>query len=292
MRFGIYEFDSRELVRNYYNILYPLLELGKFPKAERIYLRCEPNHRSDGFFLNWSGWIYQSWYELKSDDQVHLEKGLELYQKSSALIDHEYGKYSIRKYQNLENLGYTYNLIGQYDTGFSYLDTAIGILTKSYRTDIVYNLGNLYEMKANALAEVQRHEEALSYMDKADQCKLLQVGADTSEMAWNYQTRAKILAARDGARAFLQLEETVGFSSFIWRRVEGRPYATRPRTLADVPVTTPLAEALSRDLRQAGFRFVGPTIVYAFCQAVGVVNDHVLTCHAHDRCAQLGGRGW
>jgi tetratricopeptide (TPR) repeat protein len=195
MRFGIYEFDSRELVRNYYNILYPLLELGKFTKAERIYLRCEPDHRSDGFFLNWSGWIYQSWYELKSDDQVHLEKGLELYQKSSALIDHEYGKYSIRKYQNLENLGYTYNLIGQYDTGFSYLDTAIGILTKSYRTDIVYNLGNLYEMKANALAEVQRHEEALSYMDKADQCKLLQVGPETSEMAWNYQTRAKILAA-------------------------------------------------------------------------------------------------
>jgi tetratricopeptide (TPR) repeat protein len=194
-RFGIYDFDSKELVNNYYNILYPLLELGDFPKAEQIYQRCEPDHGSDGFFLNWSGWIYQSWYELKSDNQVHLEKGLELYNKSTALIDYEYGRFSLRKYQNLENLGYTYNLIGQYDKGFSYLDAAIEILTKSYRTDIVYNLGNLYEMKANALLEIQRHEEALSYMDKADQCKLLQVGDDTSEMAWNYQTRANILAA-------------------------------------------------------------------------------------------------
>lgn len=102
------------------------------------------------------------------------------------------------------------------------------------------------------------------------------------------RNRAKILASIDGARAYIQLEETLGFSNFIWRRVDGRPYQTRPHTLSDVPVTTPLAEALSRDLRHAGFRFVGPTVVYAFCQAVGVVNDHLLTCHAHDACARLG----
>ncbi|MFM7053146.1 MAG: tetratricopeptide repeat protein [Bacteroidota bacterium] len=203
MKFGLYAIEPALLVQHYYNILYPLLELGKFKKAESIYLRCEPIYRNDGFFLNWSGWIYQSWYELKSGDKTHLETGLGLYQNSTALIDEAYGRYSIRKYQNLENLGYTYNLIEQYDTGLAYLDQAIAIVTKSYRTDITYKLGNLYEMKAGALSDVGRYDDALQHIDKSDQCKLLQVGPETSEMSWNYETRARILLAmgnRSGAK--------------------------------------------------------------------------------------------
>ncbi|MFM7824245.1 MAG: tetratricopeptide repeat protein, partial [Bacteroidota bacterium] len=203
MKFGLYAIEPALLVQHYYNILYPLLELGKFKKAESIYLRCEPIYRNDGFFLNWSGWIYQSWYELKSGDKKHLETGLGLYQNSTALIDEAYGRYSIRKYQNLENLGYTYNLIEQYDTGLAYLDQAIAIVTKSYRTDITYKLGNLYEMKAGALSDVGHYDDALQHIDKSDQCKLLQVGPDTSEMSWNYETRARILLAmgnRSGAK--------------------------------------------------------------------------------------------
>jgi tetratricopeptide (TPR) repeat protein len=195
MRVGVYDVPSPLLVDNYYNILYPLLELGKFKKAERVYLLCEPQYSMDGFFLNWSGWIYQSWYELKSGDMHHLDKGLELYKRSSALIDASYGRYSLRKYQNLENLGYTYTLIQNYDLGLQYLDQAIEIVSKSYQTDITYSLGNLYEMKAKALSDTMRFDDALAFMDKSDRCKLLQVGPDTSEMSWNYETRANILLA-------------------------------------------------------------------------------------------------
>lgn len=195
LRVGVYDVPSELLVANYYNILYPLLELGKFKKAERIYLLCEPKYNMDGFFLNWSGWIYQAWYELKSGDMQHLEKGLDLYKRSSAMIDASYGRYSLRKYQNLENLGYTYTLIENYQLGLNYLDEAIAIVSKSYRTDITYSLGNLYEMKAKALSDIGRFDEALQHIDKSDRCKLLQVGPETSEMSWNYETRAKILLA-------------------------------------------------------------------------------------------------
>jgi len=212
--FGIYRQSVDVLVSNYYNILYPLLELGKFEVAEAVYLKCESANSSNGFFLNWSGWIYQSWYELKSNDQQHLEKGLELYRRSTALIDQEFGKYSLTKYQNLENLGYTYTLINDHTTGLKYLDEAIGIVSKSYPTEITYYLGNLYEMKANALAELGQFDDALAAIDRSDRCKLLQVGAETSEMSWNYHTRAKILlkigdkaAAKEALRKALDIRE-------------------------------------------------------------------------------------
>ena len=73
-------------------------------------------------------------------------------------------------------------------------------------------------------------------------------------------------------------EEFGSFSSYIWRFVEGRPKLNLIRTLADYPTTSPEAEALSRDLRQRGFRFVGPTICYAHMQATGLVNDHAVDC--------------
>ncbi|MDH5454237.1 MAG: DNA-3-methyladenine glycosylase I, partial [Paracoccaceae bacterium] len=72
-----------------------------------------------------------------------------------------------------------------------------------------------------------------------------------------------------------------GFDNFLWGYVDGQPLQNNPRTMADVPASTPLSEQISKDLRKAGFRFVGPTIVYAFMQAVGMVNDHVTTCHRH-----------
>lgn len=92
--------------------------------------------------------------------------------------------------------------------------------------------------------------------------------------------RGKIEATIDGARAWLRLEENHpgGFSGFVWDSVEGRPLVRRPRSGAEVPAVTPEAEALSKRLKQAGFRFVGPTIVYAFMQAAGLVDDHVAGC--------------
>lgn len=100
------------------------------------------------------------------------------------------------------------------------------------------------------------------------------------------RNRAKIEAAIGNARALLEAAREFGtFDAFLWRYVEGVPLRNRPRSTADVPATTPLAEKLSRDLRARGFRFIGPTIVYSFMQAVGLVDDHIATCF---RAAQLG----
>lgn len=105
------------------------------------------------------------------------------------------------------------------------------------------------------------------------------------------RNRLKIDAAIGNARAFLAVQEEHGsFATYQWRFVEGRPIQSRWRALAEVPARTPLAEAFSRDLRARGFRFVGPTIVYAHMQAVGMVNDHLVGCPRHRAVARLPAR--
>lgn len=102
------------------------------------------------------------------------------------------------------------------------------------------------------------------------------------------RSRAKIEAAIGNARAWLAIEEAEGFDRFLWRHVGGRPVQNRFASMAEVPASTPLSATISKDLKSAGFRFCGPTITYAFMQAVGMVNDHLVTCPAHDRVARLG----
>lgn len=92
----------------------------------------------------------------------------------------------------------------------------------------------------------------------------------------------KIAAARDNARAFLDVQAEHGsFDAYLWSLVDGRPVVNRWRHLAEVPVTTPLSDRLARDLKRRGFRFVGSTICYAYLQAVGVVMDHTTDCFRH-----------
>lgn len=93
--------------------------------------------------------------------------------------------------------------------------------------------------------------------------------------------RGKIEATIRGARAWQQIEAREGFSAFLWRYVDGTPLQPKPQTLADVPAQTPLSAQISKDLKKAGFGFCGPTITYAFMQATGMVNDHVVTCPCH-----------
>jgi DNA-3-methyladenine glycosylase I len=96
------------------------------------------------------------------------------------------------------------------------------------------------------------------------------------------RNRLKIESATTNAKAFLALQKEFGsFDAHVWSFVGGRPIQHRRRRMADVPAVTPEAEALSRDLTKRGFRFVGPTICYAFMQAVGMVNDHLTTCFRH-----------
>ena len=101
--------------------------------------------------------------------------------------------------------------------------------------------------------------------------------------------RGKIEGAIKSARAYLDImeRESGGFSAYIWNFVDGKPVQNRHETMKHVPAFTPMSEALSKDLKKRGFNFCGPTIVYAFAQAVGMVNDHMTTCYRHKECAKL-----
>ncbi|MCL4777026.1 MAG: DNA-3-methyladenine glycosylase I [Gammaproteobacteria bacterium] len=96
------------------------------------------------------------------------------------------------------------------------------------------------------------------------------------------RNRLKIAAAVGNARAFLAVQEEFGsFSDYIWRFVDGRPVQNRWRHPREVPATSAVSDALSRDLKARGFRFVGSTIMYAHLQATGLVNDHLVGCFRH-----------
>ncbi|UWQ17866.1 DNA-3-methyladenine glycosylase I [Jannaschia sp. M317] len=99
--------------------------------------------------------------------------------------------------------------------------------------------------------------------------------------------RGKIEATIGNARAYLEITD---FSAWCWDYVDGAPLQMRPASLAEVPAETPLSRQMSKDLKKAGFKFCGPTIVYAWMQAVGMVNDHVTGCHRCDPVAAMGAR--
>lgn len=100
--------------------------------------------------------------------------------------------------------------------------------------------------------------------------------------------RGKIEAAIGNARAWIALEEAGGFDRFCWDYVGGKPLQNQWRSLSEVPGQTPLSQRISKDMKKAGIKFCGPTIVYAWMQAVGMVNDHLVTCPRHGEVARLG----
>lgn len=105
------------------------------------------------------------------------------------------------------------------------------------------------------------------------------------------RNRLKIASAVGNARAFLQVQEGFGsFDAYLWRFVGGEPRTNRWRSRAQVPARTPESDAMSKDLKRRGFRFVGSTICYAYMQATGMVNDHLVGCFRHREVCS-GGRG-
>ncbi len=103
------------------------------------------------------------------------------------------------------------------------------------------------------------------------------------------RNRAKIEGAVLSARAYLDvMEKEQGFSRLLWSFVGGRPKVNHFRSRSQVPAETALSRRISKELASRGFKFCGPTIVYAFMQAVGMVNDHVVSCHRHAALAKLG----
>ena len=103
------------------------------------------------------------------------------------------------------------------------------------------------------------------------------------------RSRAKIEAAIRGARLWLDImeKEPGGFRELIWKHVDGTPKINKFKTMKQIPAKTAMSEKLSKELKQRGFNFCGPVIVYAFAQAVGMVNDHIVTCHRHGPCAEM-----
>lgn len=93
------------------------------------------------------------------------------------------------------------------------------------------------------------------------------------------RNRAKIEGAIQSARAWLEIDSKQGFSTYLWDFVGGEPIVNHPRRISDMPTQSPLSARLSKDLKARGFKFCGPTIVYAFMQAVGMIDDHLADCH-------------
>ena len=103
------------------------------------------------------------------------------------------------------------------------------------------------------------------------------------------RSNAKIKAAITGAQLWLQIQEKEpgGFSHLIWKHVDDRQRLNRYRSIKQIPAKTPMSEGLAKELKQRGFKFCGPVIVYAFAQAIGMVNDHIVDCHRHAECERL-----
>ncbi len=93
------------------------------------------------------------------------------------------------------------------------------------------------------------------------------------------RNKLKVYSAVSNAIAFMKIQEKFGsFSNYIWKFTDGNPIDNKPQALKDVPATTPLSDAISKDLKKRGFKFVGSTVVYAHMQATGMVNDHIQSC--------------
>ncbi|MCE4248160.1 DNA-3-methyladenine glycosylase I [Riemerella anatipestifer] len=98
------------------------------------------------------------------------------------------------------------------------------------------------------------------------------------------RNRLKIESSVKNAKAFIKVREEFGtFSQYIWNFVEHQPIKNEFKNLSEVPASTPLSDKISKDLKKRGFKFVGTTIIYAFMQAIGMVNDHVQTCYKHPK---------
>ncbi len=143
---------------------------------------------------------------------------------------------------------------------------------------------------STVLAKREHYRRAFEHFDAAkiaryDAANVAVLLADAGIV----RNRLKIAATIGNAKAFLAVQKEFGsFDRYLWGFVpDRRPIVNRRRTMKDVPTRTPESDALSKDLLARGFKFVGTTIIYAFMQATGMVNDHLITCACHARCAQL-----
>lgn len=159
----------------------------------------------------------------------------------------------------------------------------------------LHDEGRLFEMLCLEGAQaglswitiLRKRENYRKAFDDFDIDKILSYGEDKiEELLQNtgiVRNRLKIMSVITNAKAFRAVQEKHGsFDSFIWSYVEGKPILNHLETLADIPAKTELSDKISSDLKKLGFKFVGSTIVYAYMQSIGMVNDHVSSCFLYE----------
>ena len=134
---------------------------------------------------------------------------------------------------------------------------------------------------------LRKRENFRRAFDNFDYKKIANYGeakiASLLEDAGIIRNKLKVRATVSNAQAFMKVQEEFGsFSKYIWGFVDGKPIKNKFKTLAEVPANTPLSDTISKDLKKRGFKFVGTTVVYAFMQATGMVNDHLVNCPQYD----------
>mgnify|MGYP003404012894 CR=1 FL=1 len=128
----------------------------------------------------------------------------------------------------------------------------------------------------------------ITILRKRDNFRAAFDGFDPAKMArYTAKKQDRLMQDSGIVRNRLKIED---FSAYLWEFLDGQVITNHRRSMKDVPAKTPLAEKISKDLQKKGFRFVGPTIVYAFMQACGLVNDHLVTCHRHQAVADAARR--
>ncbi|SDX96722.1 DNA-3-methyladenine glycosylase I [Flavobacterium degerlachei] len=130
---------------------------------------------------------------------------------------------------------------------------------------------------------LNKRENFRKAFDNFDYKKIAQYSEDKIEEllldAGIIRNKLKVRSAVSNAEAFIKIQEEFGsFSDYIWKFTDGKPIVNNPKTLKDVPATTPLSDEISKDLKKRGFKFVGSTVIYAHMQATGMVDDHVEDC--------------
>ena len=164
-----------------------------------------------------------------------------------------------------------------------YHDTEWGVPVFEEQTLFEFLTLETFQAGLSWITILRKRAEFRKAFDQFDYHKILHYNSQKEKELMNnsgiIRNRLKISATIQNANAFIEIQSKQGsFSNYLWKFVDGTPKINLFKNPADIPSTSKLAVALSKDLKQKGFKFVGPTIIYAFMQATGMVNDHLVDC--------------
>ena len=174
----------------------------------------------------------------------------------------------------------------------AYHDTEWGVPERDDRALFEKLILDGFQAGLSWITILRKRDNFRRAFDGFDPEKIARYDADKVQALMNdvgiVRNRAKIDGAIVSARSYLDImASSPGFSALLWDFVGGEPKVNTFKTTASVPASTPLSVKISKELAGRGFKFVGPTIVYAFMQATGMVNDHLVDCFCHDRCRAM-----